>query len=105
MDAIEQLCYDHRVVEQLFRDYEAAASDMQRRGVVDILIRELSKHAVVVEMIIYPLAKDVLPEGHSGVEERLNTDMNVKFILDALDKLSADDREATDELMAKLQQA
>ena len=105
MDAIDLLSHDHRMVEQLFRDYEAAASDTQRRGVVEMLIRELSKHAALVELIIYPLAKDVLPEGHSAVEERLNAHLNLKFILYALDKLPAEDREATDHLIAKLQQA
>lgn len=36
MDAIELLKHDHRMVEQLFRDYDAAASDQQKRGVVEI---------------------------------------------------------------------
>jgi transcriptional antiterminator Rof (Rho-off) len=40
-DAIELLCHDHRMVEQLFRDYQAAASETQRREVVEIMVREL----------------------------------------------------------------
>ncbi len=38
MDAIEVLCDDHRMVEQLFRDYQAARIDTQRRGVVEIVV-------------------------------------------------------------------
>jgi hypothetical protein len=55
MDAIELLCHDHRMVEQLFRDYRAAATDGQRRGVVEIIVRELSKHAALEELMFYPL--------------------------------------------------
>jgi transcriptional antiterminator Rof (Rho-off) len=50
-DAIELLCHDHRMVEQLFRDYQAAASETQRRGVVEIMVRELSKHAALEELM------------------------------------------------------
>ena len=53
MDAVELLSHDHRMVEQLFRDYTAAASDTQRRGVVEIMIRELSKHAALEELLVY----------------------------------------------------
>ena len=52
MDALDVLMHDHRMVEQLFRDYEAAASDRQRRGVVELLVRELSKHAALEEMLL-----------------------------------------------------
>jgi hemerythrin superfamily protein len=54
LDAIELLQHDHRMVEQLFRDYRSAASANQRKGVVDILVRELSKHAAVEEELFYP---------------------------------------------------
>ena len=78
MDAIELLSHDHRMVEQLFRDYDAAASDSQRRGVVAILVRELSKHVALKELIVYPLARQVLPDGDNAVDERLKAHINVK---------------------------
>ncbi|HET7327823.1 MAG TPA: hypothetical protein VFJ14_11135 [Nocardioidaceae bacterium] len=41
MDAIELLKHDHRMVGQLFRDYQAAGGppggDEQRRGVVEMI--------------------------------------------------------------------
>lgn len=102
MDAIELLCHDHRMVEQLFRDYQAAASDKQRRGVVEIMVRELSKHAALEELMVYPLAKKVLPDGQQEIDEHLAEHMSVKKTLAALDKLpEGDDR--TDRLMADLQ--
>jgi hemerythrin superfamily protein len=102
MDAIELLEHDHRMVEQLFRDYGAAASDGQRRGVVEILIRELSKHAALEELTVYPLARKVLPEGTVDVDEHLAEHMAVKKTLLALDKLAEGADEEKD-LVAELQ--
>jgi hemerythrin superfamily protein len=102
MDAIELLCHDHRMVEQLFRDYQAVGSDNQRRGVVEIIVRELSKHAALEELMFYPLAKKVLPDGKKEIDEHLAEHLDVKKTLAELDKLSAGD-ERTGELMAELQ--
>lgn len=56
MDAIELLKHDHRMVEQLFRNYQAAGGppggQEQKRGVVDLVIRELSKHAALEELMV-----------------------------------------------------
>lgn len=102
MDAIELLCHDHRMVEQLFRDYQAAGSDTQRRGVVEIAVRELSKHAALEELLFYPLARKVLPDGQQMIDEHLAEHLSVKKTLAALDELSPGD-ERTDALMAELQ--
>ncbi|GHD97074.1 hemerythrin domain-containing protein [Streptomyces naganishii] len=101
MDAIELLKHDHRMVEQLFRDYHAAASDTQRRGVAELAIRELSKHAALEEMMVYPMARKVLPDGAEEIDEHLAEHMAVKKLLLALDKLPAGD-EREPELMAQL---
>jgi hemerythrin superfamily protein len=93
MDAIELLKHDHRMVEQLFRDYRSAASDVQRRGVVEVLIRELSKHAALEELMIYPFARKLLPEGAADVDEHLREHKAVKKTLAALDRLPAGDQE------------
>jgi hemerythrin superfamily protein len=102
VDAIELLKHDHRMVEQLFRDYRSAASDGQRHGVVQILVRELSKHAALEELMVYPLAKKVLPDAGSQIDEHLAEHMGVKKTLLALDGLSPGD-ERTDALMAQLE--
>ncbi|HET8600817.1 MAG TPA: hemerythrin domain-containing protein [Segeticoccus sp.] len=103
MDAIELLMHDHRMVEQLFRDYSAAATDQQRRGVVDIVIRELSKHAALEELMFYPLAKQVLPQGGEEIREHLSEHMAVKKLLLQLDGLDAGDAR-TNQLMRELEQ-
>lgn len=102
MDALEMLDHDHRMVEQLFRDYEAAKSDSQRRGVVEIAIRELSKHAALEELMVYPLAKDAMPDADQEIDHHLDEHMAVKQTLVALDK-AGDDQEQTGQLMATLQ--
>ena len=102
MDAAELLMHDHRMVEQLFRNYYAAASDAQRRGVVDILIRELSKHAALEELMVYPLAAKVLPDGAREIDQHLAEHATVKRLLLALDKVGQDS-ERTHELMDQLQ--
>lgn len=101
MDALEVLTHDHRMVEQLFRDYHAAASDKQRRAVVELLVRELSKHAALEESMIYPLAKRVLDDGAQEVDEHLSEHMALKKTLLALDRLPEGD-ERTDDLVARL---
>lgn len=101
MDALDVLMHDHRMVEQLFRDYEAAASDRQRRGVVELLVRELSKHAALEEMLLYPLARKVLPDGDREIDEHLSEHMGVKQTLLALDRLGEGDQR-TGELVAEL---
>ncbi|MBO8195265.1 hemerythrin domain-containing protein [Streptomyces oryzae] len=92
MDAIELLTHDHRMVEQLFRDYRGAASARQRRAVVETVIRELSKHAAVEELLVYPLARKVMADGQQEIDEQLAEHMGVKKTLLALDQLPTADR-------------
>lgn len=102
MDAIELLNHDHRMIEQLFRDYRAAASDTQRRAVAETLVRELSKHAALEELMVYPLARRVLPDGGGKIQEHLAQHQAVKETLLALDKKLSSGDERTDELMEHL---
>jgi hemerythrin superfamily protein len=124
MDAIDLLTHDHRMVEQLFRDYRAAASARQRRAVVETVIRELSKHAALEELMVYPTARKALPDGQQEIDEHLAEHMGVKKLLLTLDQLptadghgntypdghrggEGDERvlERMDQLMAELQRA
>ncbi|WP_175407205.1 hemerythrin domain-containing protein [Streptomyces sp. TRM64462] len=101
MDALELLTHDHRMVEQLFRDYHAAASVDQRRAVVEVMVRELSKHAALEELMVYPLAKRVLPDGSEDIDDRLGAHTAVKKTLLELDRLPPGDERA-DRLMDEL---
>jgi hemerythrin-like domain-containing protein len=103
MDVIELLSHDHRMVEQLFRDYHAAANDKQRRAVVEVMVRELSKHAALEELSLYPVARRTLEDGADYVVERLATHAEIKRALGELDRLTAGDARS-DELMNRLRQ-
>lgn len=103
MNAIELLKHDHRMVEQLFRDYRAAASDGQRRGVAEILIRELSKHAAVEETLFYPFAVQVLGD-RVVVERELAGHLTLKQLLVDLNRTASGDR-GQDELMRRVESA
>jgi hemerythrin superfamily protein len=102
MDAIELLEHDHRMVEQLFRDYGSAASPDQKKGVVDITVRELSKHAALEELMVYPLAKQVIPDGAQEIDQHLAEHMTVKKLLVELDGMSPQD-DRMDGLMTELE--
>ncbi len=106
MDATELLRHDHRVVEQLFRDYKAAESDAQRRAVVKIMIRELSKHAALEEILFYPFAAKVLADGevNGQVDRHLAGHRPIKELLLELDRCQAGDP-AQDQLMERLASA
>jgi hemerythrin superfamily protein len=103
MNAIELLKHDHRMVEQLFRDYRAAASDGQRTGVGEILVRELSKHAAVEETLFYPFAARVL-EDRVIVDRELAGHMTLKQLLVDLSGAASGDS-GQDELMRRVESA
>jgi hypothetical protein len=103
MNANELLKHDHRMVEQLLRDYRAAASDGQRRGVAEILVRELSKHAAVEETLFYPFAQRVLAD-RVVVDRELAGHLTLKQLLVTLDKTEPGDPEQ-DELMRQVEAA
>ena len=104
MDVVELLEHDHRMVEQLFRDYQSAASPTQRRGVVEILICEVSRHAALEELMVYPLGKEVLRDGEQEIEEHLAEPMTVKKLLHELDGLKGTDARS-DQFIIQLQNA
>ncbi|MBX6766128.1 MAG: hemerythrin domain-containing protein [Actinomadura rubrobrunea] len=103
MDAVDLLVHDHRRVEQLFRDYHCAASDRQRRAVVELLVRELSRHAAVEELVFYPFAERVLDDREEIARYR-GEHLTVKRLLAELDRLSEGD-ERTGRLLAGLRTA
>jgi hemerythrin superfamily protein len=103
MDAIELLKHDHRMVEQLFRDFRAADSDQQRQAVAEVLIRELSKHAAVEETLFYPFAARVL-DGEAMVNRELAQHMLIKQLLVELDRTQDGDPQQH-ELMRRMEAA
>ena len=85
-DAIVLLKQDHKEVEKLFKQFEklGEGATKQRRKVVDQIIRELSIHAAIEEMLFYPTIRKALPDIADTVLEGIEEHHVVKWTLDEL---------------------
>jgi hemerythrin superfamily protein len=68
-DAIALLKADHRKVEDLFAEFEAAKGAAKKQALVEKICTELSAHTVIEEEIFYPACRgkveeDLLNEGY-----------------------------------------
>jgi hemerythrin superfamily protein len=80
MDAIQMIRDDHRRVETLFRDFEAAPNTHTKKAIFDNIYIELNVHANLEEEIFYPSvqrmgAREMVQhaeEEHDLVKELLN---------------------------------
>ncbi len=86
VDVISQITADHRAVESLFTDYENGQGDAT--GTVGVLVRELSLHAGVEELLLYPVARNRLDNGDQVVDHSLEEHQKVKEVLTTLDGTS-----------------
>jgi hemerythrin superfamily protein len=93
MDAITLLKNDHRTVEELFERYEKTGprGKKAKRSIADKIIRELSIHAEIEEMIFYPSVRSWVPEETSDVLEALEEHNVVKWLLADLERMSPND--------------
>lgn len=93
MEATTLLCNDHRKVEQLFRDYQAATTPEMKKMCVDKIATELSIHAEIEELKFYPMAAERVPEAVELVEESLAEHQKVKDTLAELERMDPEDGE------------
>ena len=101
-DAIEMLTADHREVDQLFKQYEAAKNDDGvAHHATEGIIKELSVHAAVEEMILYPMMRKVDPQQSGLVDHSLEEHQEVKELLAKIDGKPANGPEVR-QLMGKL---
>ena len=91
MNALTLLKQDHGNVEELFRRFETAGpEDVEELARVrDLVIEQLSKHAVVEEQVFYPAIRAKLGDEHAfTVLEGLEEHHVVKTTLSELEKLA-----------------
>ena len=84
MDAIDLILSDHRAVEQLFREFAMADPD-ERRGIAELLVRELSIHAAIEETVLYPAVREDVAQGDPLVEHSLDEHHEIKVALARVD--------------------
>jgi hemerythrin-like domain-containing protein len=89
LDAIAELKRDHRKVEQLFKRFEKAGEGAHRtkRAIVDSVIEELSRHAEIEELVMYPEIRREVGGADSDVLEALEEHHSVKVTLRELEQL------------------
>jgi hemerythrin superfamily protein len=72
-DIISILTRDHREVDELFEQLEAARPDdgETRRRLTDQVIIELVRHSVAEEMYLYPATRKHVPNGDEIADKEL----------------------------------
>lgn len=90
-DAIELLVSDHREVDQYFHLLEQAGNGEAASHAAESIVRDLSIHAVIEEQVLYPMVRQVLPDGDQLADHSLEEHREVKEILAELDGKPVDD--------------
>ena len=91
LDAIAELKSDHRKVEELFKRFERAGDGAIRtkRALADAVIEELSRHAAIEEVVMYPAIRQEVDGAEAEVLEALEEHHSVKVSLQELESLDA----------------
>jgi hemerythrin superfamily protein len=90
MDAITLLKQDHKTVEKLFKQFEKAAQPAQQRKLAREVVKELSVHAAIEEMVFYPAVRERVPAVEDTVLESLEEHHIVKWVLSELEDMKPD---------------
>ena len=92
MDAITLLKQDHKTVESLFKKFEKAGENahVTQRDLAEKIIRELSVHAAIEEMVFYPAIREAVPDTEDHVLESLEEHHIVKWVASELDGMEPD---------------
>ncbi len=90
MDAITLLRQDHKTVEKLFKQFEKAKQPAEQRKLAGQVVKELSVHAAIEEMVFYPAVRERVPETEDMVLESLEEHHIVKWVLSELDGMKPD---------------
>jgi hemerythrin superfamily protein len=96
MNIIDMLKADHRKVQELFHQYEAAGgrSTQQQRGIAEQIFTELEVHSTLEEEIFYPAVRTKLDqEGQELVDDSLEDHQTVKALITELRALNPNDEQ------------
>ena len=97
MDAVTLLRNDHKTVEGLFKKFEKAGPNATKtkKDLVEKIIEELSIHAAIEEQVLYPAAREAVPDASDEVLEALEEHHIVKWVLSELDGMDPTDERFT----------
>ena len=98
-DPIAQLEQDHRMAMSLVGAVRRETGDV-RRDALRQLVSELSVHAAVEEMVVYPAIRSAFSTGDEWVDTDLAEHQAMKEILARLDGADPDDPQVTEDVTA-----
>jgi hemerythrin superfamily protein len=90
MDAITLLKQDHKTVEKLFKQFEKTTAPAEQRKLAQRIVKELSVHAAIEEMVFYPAVRERVPKQEDTVLEALEEHYIVKWVLNELEDMKPD---------------
>ena len=101
--AIQMLKDDHKTVDDLFKRYQEAGDGAveEKRTIRDRVVKELSIHAHIEEVVFYPATRQARGETETMVQEALKEHAEAKQTLQQLASLEPDQPEF-DKLMTQL---
>ena len=89
-DAISLLRADHRLVSELFEQFERSRSPERKKDLVNQICKELTVHAQVEEELFYPAVKQALRDTELVPEARVEHE-SLKQLIAKIQSLSQDD--------------
>src|SRR3954468_19210128 len=97
MDAVTHLRNDHKTVEGLFKKFEKAGPNAHKtkQDLVEKIVEELSIHAAIEEQVLYPAARQAVPDENDLVLESLEEHHIVKWVLSEVDGMDPSDERFT----------
>ena len=97
MDAVTLLRNDHKTVEGLFKKFEKAGPNAHKtkQDLIEKIIEELSIHAAIEEQVLYPAAREAVPDEMDLILESLEEHHIVKWVLSEIDGMDPTDERFT----------
>ncbi len=92
-DVIELLEHDHREVEQMFTEYEQAATPEDKRAIVDNIIIELVRHSEAEEQAVYPMIRSHIDNGDAIVEHEIDEHSQAERLMKSLEGMDPNNPE------------
>lgn len=93
-DAISLLRADHKLVEQLFEQYEKTRSPAKKQEIIEEICAELTIHAQIEEEIFYPQAQSALKDNEMVPE----AEVEHATLKSLIAQLQEEDRDANAEM-------
>ncbi|MEV4117896.1 hemerythrin domain-containing protein [Micromonospora sp. NPDC049645] len=101
-DVVDILVADHREVEAVLVELETRQGTPEhRRHLVDVVVAELVRHSVAEEAYVYPVAREVLPDGDEIADREVAEHADAERTMKELESVDPSDPRF-EELLAQL---